>query len=135
MGYKKIICVDFDGVLHSYSSGWKGPRTIPDPPVPGAMAWLYQMLTREGIEVAIYSSRCRYVGARSAMRAWLHEHFVAYLDASGESRSRAEHLLGLVKWPTRKPPAYLTIDDRAIQFEGYFPAPEWIESFKPWNRQ
>ena len=27
---KPILCLDFDGVLHSYTSGWRGAR-IPDP--------------------------------------------------------------------------------------------------------
>ena len=35
-----IICVDFDGVIHSYKSGWRGVAVIPDPPVPGAIEWL-----------------------------------------------------------------------------------------------
>ena len=35
-----ILAIDFDGVLHSYSSGWKGSRNIPDPPVDGAIEWL-----------------------------------------------------------------------------------------------
>jgi len=28
---KPILCLDFDGVIHSYSSGWKGADVIPDP--------------------------------------------------------------------------------------------------------
>ena len=31
---KPILCLDFDGVLHTYSSGWKGADVIPDPPTP-----------------------------------------------------------------------------------------------------
>ena len=36
----KTILLDFDGVIHSYTSGWKGAGVIPDPPVPGAIDFL-----------------------------------------------------------------------------------------------
>ena len=32
---KKTVVFDFDGVIHSYTSGWKGATVIPDPPVEG----------------------------------------------------------------------------------------------------
>ena len=32
---KKTVVFDFDGVIHSYTSGWKGETNIPDPPVDG----------------------------------------------------------------------------------------------------
>ena len=32
---KPIVVLDFDGVIHSYKSGWKGADVIPDEPVPG----------------------------------------------------------------------------------------------------
>lgn len=32
---KQTVVFDFDGVIHSYISGWKESTTIPDPPVPG----------------------------------------------------------------------------------------------------
>ena len=35
-----ILCLDFDGVLHSYTSGWLGADVIPDPPVPGYAQFL-----------------------------------------------------------------------------------------------
>lgn len=31
----KVISFDFDGVIHSYTSGWKGADIIPDVPVKG----------------------------------------------------------------------------------------------------
>ena len=36
----RTVCVGFDGVIHSYVSGWRGAAVIPDPAVPGAIAWL-----------------------------------------------------------------------------------------------
>lgn len=33
--YIPTVSFDFDGVIHSYRSGWKGAAVIPDPPVEG----------------------------------------------------------------------------------------------------
>lgn len=130
---KRILCLDFDGVLHSYSSGWKGPRKISDPPVEGAIDWLQSLLGCPGyfglgakyldFKIAIFSSRSRYIGGRRAMKKWL----VRYgLDPN---------YLELIDFPTRKPPAFLQIDDRAITFKGVFPTVEEMKSFKPWNKK
>jgi len=35
-----VICIDFDGVIHSYKSGWKRARNIPNPPVEGTIDWM-----------------------------------------------------------------------------------------------
>lgn len=128
-----ILCLDFDGVLHSYSSGWKGPRNIPDPPVDGAIEWLQSLLGCPdyfGIgpryldfKIAIFSSRSRYIGGRRAMKKWLVRHG---LDIN---------YLELISFPTRKPPAFLQIDDRAMTFKGEFPSVEEMKSFKPWNKR
>ena len=42
---------------------------------------------------------------------------------------------GLLKFPTKKPAAFLTIDDRAICFNGKFPSTEEMMAFKPWNKK
>lgn len=42
---------------------------------------------------------------------------------------------GLLKFPTKKPAAWLTIDDRAICFDGVFPSTEQMTNFKPWYRK
>lgn len=131
----KILCIDFDGVLHSYTSGWKGPRTIPDPPVPGAIDWLRSLLTDSDyvcamaprywdFDVQIYSSRSRYWGGRRAMKRWLGREF--------EKAGYYWRLIELIKFPTKKPPAFLTIDDRAVCFDGQFPDPKTLIAFKPW---
>ena len=119
----KTVLVDFDGVLHSYSSGWKGADVIPDPPVPGAIEFLEKLVADERFQVCIYSSRSRQGGGISAMHCWL--------DAHGMSTQARDALL----FPTEKPPAHLTIDDRAMCFEGYFPDLGWIADFVPWNKR
>src|ERR1700743_3429981 len=53
--YKPILCLDFDGVIHSYASGWKGADVIPDPPVAGAIEFIREALKH--FRVAIFSSR------------------------------------------------------------------------------
>lgn len=115
------VCVDFDGVVHSYDSGWKGPLEIPDPPVAGAFEALRAYLT-DGMRVHIYSSRSKEPGAVDSMRAWFVRH-------------GAEDLAGVLSFPTQKPAANMTIDDRAFCFGGHFPAPEWIRDFQPWNKR
>lgn len=135
------ICVDFDGVIHSYKSGWCGVTCIPDPPVPGAIEWLESMLPApEDIDPfsqelrefkenkwpvpVIYSSRSYQRGGIRAMQNWLIENGLPH----GYIRDR------ILRFPVKKPIAMLTIDDRAICFEGEFPSWEEIKNFKPWNR-
>lgn len=69
---KPILCVDFDGVIHSYTSGWKGSATVSDPPVPGALRWLWK--ATEWFDVQIYSSRSKDTGGREAMWYWMAAH-------------------------------------------------------------
>lgn len=115
----KTILIDFDGVLHSYKSGWRGIDVIPDSPVEGAIQWLRDMRAY-GFQLAIYSSRSQSQAGHDAMRAWLREHGVD------------EDLLNHIIFPSKKPPAWLTIDDRCLLFNGIFPSMEEIDNFKPW---
>lgn len=117
----KIICVDFDGVIHSYTSGWKGIANIPDPPVDGAILWLEEQLHSGEVEIMIYSSRSRNWKGRRAMRQW----FMKYLGRY--------HLRDL-SFPKKKPAASLTIDDRAICFKGVFPTTAEMVTFEPWKQ-
>ena len=119
---KPIICVDFDGVLHSYTSGWKGMGRIDDPPVDGAIDWLIDLIVA-GFRVSIYSSRSKSLQGRRAMKRWLRQHW-----GGGGGFSEIE-------WPWFKPPAHVTVDDRAWCFAGLFPSPEGLRAFKPWNKR
>lgn len=124
---KPILCMDFDGVIHSYTSGWKGAAIIPDPPVPGALPWLYE--ASRVFQVVIYSSRSKDPEALTAMRMWLNFHAHTSL-----SDSAAEVLLSLITFAHEKPAAFLTIDDRAIEFDGDWSKlnPDKLREFKPW---
>ena len=114
---KQTVVFDFDGVIHSYTSGWIGPACIPDPPVPGIKEAIAE-IRAAGYEVVVVSTRCATTEGHGAVRAWLIDHEIE-VDA--------------VKM--EKPPAIVYIDDRAICFDG---KPESllgkIREFKPWNK-
>ena len=57
MSYKPTVVFDLDGVIHSYTSGWKGASEIPDPPVPG-MRKVIDELRERGYKVVVVSTRC-----------------------------------------------------------------------------
>ena len=40
-----------------------------------------------------------------------------------------------LQFPEHKPPAFLTIDDRVLRFDGSWPTIETITDFKPWTAQ
>lgn len=128
-GRLPILCLDFDGVLHGYQSGWQGAAIIPDPPVPGAVEFLHAAVER--FRVVIYSSRSGQPGGIDAMRGWLHMQVRAVIEDRGE----AEHVLGRLEFATEKPAAFVTIDDRAITFTGTWPSLDEIAAFQPWNKK
>lgn len=137
-----ILCLDFDGVIHSYASGWKGAGRIPDPPVEGAVAAILGYLDA-GFRVAIFSSRSKSLMGRWAMKRWLGnaiaEHWIsgntppALADAECEADARA--VVNRFEWPWFKPAALVTLDDRALTFTGQWPAASDLRGFKPWNKR
>jgi hypothetical protein len=130
MGNKPILCLDFDGVIHSYASGWKGANVIPDPPVDGAMRFIWE--ATEHFRVAIFSSRTNQPGGLQAMREWLCENFRLFWAMD---RTSCDDKLAEIEWPIEKPPAFITIDDRALTFEGTWPLIESLKAFQPWNKR
>ena len=115
----KTVVFDFDGVIHSYTSGWKGETNIPDPPVPGIQEALKE-IHDAGYEVVVVSTRCKTVLGRMAIENWL--------DMYGMTQE-------VDKVCKEKPPAIAYIDDRAICFDGH---PETllkkIQNFQPWYK-
>lgn len=120
-----ILSVDFDGVIHSYKSGWQGATNIPDPPVEGAFEWLEKM--SDYYQIVIHSSRCHERGAEDAMISWFWRHATKVEDQLWLDKLEFSH---------HKPPAHMTIDDRAVQFEGSFDkfSLDFIRNFKPWHK-
>ena len=114
---KKTVVFDFDGVIHSYESGWKGETVIPDPPVPGIKEAI-DNIRSAGYEVVVVSTRCSSEEAPMAIGKYLSRHDICVDDVRKET-----------------PPAIVYIDDRAICFDG---KPEnlleKIQKFKPWNK-
>lgn len=116
----KTVVFDFDGVIHSYKSGWKGETVIPDEPVPGIKDSLRD-IHKAGYEIVVVSSRCRTNEGMDAIHDWLLKYdLIKYVDLICKE----------------KPPAIVYIDDRAICFDGH---PETlldkIQNFKPWNKR
>ncbi len=97
--FKKTVCLDFDGVVHSYLSGWCGETVIPDDPIHGVDKAIARL--RDSFRVVIHSARCRSKEGRQAIEKWLEKHGIAVDEV-------CEH----------KPPAFAYVDDRAIPFTG-----------------
>lgn len=114
---KPTVVFDFDGVIHSYTSGWKGEDNIPDSPVPGIREAI-QNIRLSGYRVVVVSTRCCTASGMGAVRYYLRHHDITVDDVMSE-----------------KPPAVCYIDDRAVCFDGH---PETllekIVNFKPWNK-
>ena len=96
---RKTICLDFDGVINSYRSGWQGEQSIPDPPIHGTDRAIAKLRSR--FHVVVHSARCRTETGRRAIASWLELHGI-------EVDEICEH----------KPPAHVYVDDRAIHFNG-----------------
>lgn len=131
---RPILCLDFDGVLHSYTSGWQGAGVASDPPTPGAANFLFE--ATKHFRVAIYSSRSKSLAGRACMRRYVREHLDTSLTfAPDKAHQRADWLHELIEWPWFKPSAFITIDDRALTFDGTWPTLDALKDFKPWNKR
>jgi hypothetical protein len=115
---KQTVVLDFDGVVHSYSSGWMGAENVPDPPTPGAKEAIVKL--RESYYVVIVSSRCHQPGGIEAISAWLRKHGIEVDQVTNN-----------------KPPHIVVVDDRAFRFTGNWN--DVIEGIPaasvPWNKK
>ena len=110
------VIFDFDGVIHSYISGWHGANIVADPPVEGIKESI-QDIRSAGYRVVVVSSRCYQDGGIQAIKDYLKIHGIEVDDITHE-----------------KPPAIVSIDDRAITFDGRSETLlEKIRAFRTWN--
>ena len=115
---KKTIVFDFDGVIHSYKSGWQGYDSIPDEPVFGIKE-VIDGLRNSDYEVVIVSTRSAYPAGKIAIEEW-----------------RAKYNIVVDKISDIKPPALVYIDDRAITFDGNTDGLiEKISTFRSWTEE
>ena len=129
--FKPTLCIDFDGVIHSYEKGWQN-GVIYGTVVPGFFEWVERV--RNHFKLVIYSSRSKTDEGVTAMGLWLHEQRNAWIKSGGD-RNPTETLT--FEFAHEKPAAWLTIDDRAVCFQGDWSdarlAPNALLSFKPWT--
>jgi len=126
---KPILCLDFDGVCHSYTSGWQGPDVIPDDAVPGLFEFLEQAAPH--FDIQVFSSRSHQPGGIKAMQNWFDKQRKKWqMNNNGQETREAVP----ISFPTAKPSALVSIDDWAINFNGQWPDMDFLRNFKPWYK-
>lgn len=125
---KPILCIDFDGVIHSYDQGWQ------DGSIYGQVTsgfWEWATKAAKLFRLVVYSSRSKSPEGVASMRVWLDVQW----DIWASQRQPRPDMPALTFADT-KPPAFLTIDDRAIQFRGDWSDlnPETLRKYEVWNK-
>ena len=128
---KPTVSIDFDGVIHSYTSGWQGADNIPDEPVfkiiprtkkrYTSIDWLTELVNADTMNIAIFSSRNNQDGGIKAMQAYLLFHGMKY------------ETLMKISFPEHKPPSHVMVDDRCLRFTGEFFSADQLINFKTWQ--
>ena len=121
----KTIAIDFDGVIHKYSGGWKD-GSIYDEPVEGAFQSIRALMDK-GYSVFVFSTRSPHQINRW-INGYLLTHDMYYDSIFSNYGYIAEvipfwkkfwnkpNVLGITK---RKLPAQAYIDDRAVLFTNW----------------
>lgn len=116
--YTPTVAIDFDGVIHSYTSPFTKASEILDPPIEGIKD-VIDTLRQRGFKVVVMSSRCLGDGGKAAIINYLNLYDIVVDDVTHEK-------VGAVAY----------VDDRAITFDGKVDGlVERIISFSPWNRK
>lgn len=106
MAYQACVALDFDATLHPYTDGWQGTIPADEPPTPGALDFA-QALHARGYRIVVHTCRATSLEGRVAVADWLTRH------GFGSLVDEVTH---------EKPQAVAYVDDRAIPFDGDWPA-------------
>ena len=105
---RPVICLDFDGVIHSFETGWIDADVIPDKPI-DHMSGLINSLHQKGAVILVHSSRCGYEGGVEAIEKWLKKNNIS-----------------VTKVCKHKPNADVYVDDLAYKFEGHYKLQQFL---------
>jgi hypothetical protein len=135
MTYKPTIALDFDGVIHDYLDGYRDGAIYGDV-MPGFWEWAER--AKNSFHLVIYSTRSATPGGVKAMQDWLCKQWVKHDSAGPGGRSRPVHEMATwFDFAHEKPKAFLTIDDRAITFQGRWDdinlQPIVLKEFRTWS--
>jgi len=97
---KQTIALDFDGVIHSYKSGWIAPDILEEP-LEGSLEFFNKLL--EKYKIVIFSARAKSPNGLLAIQNWLKKYNFPEVQVT-----------------PIKPNASLYIDDRGFRFNGCF---------------
>lgn len=93
----KTVALDFDGCIHSYTSGWTGYKPL-DGPEPGALEFVHA-LHRNGFRVVVMSTRAHNAEGEFEIKRWLLKYGFPALEVTSE-----------------KTMAIAYVDDRAVPY-------------------
>jgi len=96
---RKVVCIEFDGVIHMNHSAWVSEALISDQPILRAQESIAML--RNTYDVVVHSKRCRTAEGRAAIANWLASHDI-------EVDGIREH----------KPDAHIYLDHRGLAFDG-----------------
>ena len=112
---KKTVIFDFDGVIHSYVSGWQGVDKAIDPPITETIEAIKQ-LRGDGYEVIVVSTRCDCLDGMETIHKYLDKYGIIVDGVSAT-----------------KPPAIVSVDDRCICFVPGMDVVSAVKDFCPWR--
>jgi hypothetical protein len=122
---RKIIAVNFDGVIYTVRDGdylnqYNDATVLLNSPIPNAITWLSALANDSRFYVTIYSVRAKILGFTDALKEWLIHN------------GMDQNTINKISVSATRPNAFLFIDDRSWKFNGKFPRIDDLLTFKAW---